>query len=63
VEVVAPVDDPGARAVLRSVLDAQLADPRAWVLRADGVFERLTGEGPTCQERFMTTGGAEVALR
>jgi polyphosphate kinase len=63
VEVVAPVDDPGARAVLRSVLDAQLADPRAWVLRADGVFERLTGEGPTSQEQFMTTGGAEVALR
>jgi polyphosphate kinase len=64
VEVVTPVDDPGARAVLRSVLDAQLADPRAWVLRADGVFGRLTGEGPTCQEQFMTTaGGAEAALR
>jgi polyphosphate kinase len=64
VEVVAPVDDPGARAVLRSLLDAQLADPRAWVLRADGVFERLTGEGPTCQELFLTTaGGAEAAVR
>ncbi|HUP51160.1 MAG TPA: polyphosphate kinase 1 [Longimicrobiales bacterium] len=64
VEVVTPVDDPRARAVLRSVLDAQLADPRAWVLRADGVFERLMGEGPTCQEQFMTTsGGAEAILR
>jgi polyphosphate kinase len=64
VEVVTPVDDPGARGVLRSVLDAQLADPRAWVLRADGVFERLSGEGPTSQEQFMTTaGGTEAALR
>jgi polyphosphate kinase len=64
VEVVAPVDDPVARALLRSVLDAQLADPRAWVLRADGVFERLSGEGTTSQELFMATaGGTEAALR
>jgi polyphosphate kinase len=40
VEVVTPVDDPAARAELRTVLDTQLADPRAWVLRPDGVFER-----------------------
>ncbi len=53
VEVVTPVDDPAARAVLRSVLDAQFNDPKAWVLRADGVFERLEGEGPTSQEAFM----------
>jgi polyphosphate kinase len=53
VEVVAPVVDPAARSVLRSVLDAQLDDPRAWVLRPDGAFERLRGEGPTSQERFM----------
>jgi polyphosphate kinase len=57
VEVVTPVDDQGARSVLRAVLDAQLADPTAWVLRPDGVFERLTGEGPGSQERFMRTGG------
>jgi polyphosphate kinase len=55
VEVVTPVDDPAARSVLRAVLDAQLADPRAWVLRPDGVFERLPGAGPTSQELFMET--------
>ncbi|HUF75786.1 MAG TPA: polyphosphate kinase 1, partial [Longimicrobiales bacterium] len=64
VEVVAPVDDPAARSLLRAILDAQLADPRAWVLRADGVFERLAQEGPTSQEQFIATaGGAEPSLR
>jgi polyphosphate kinase len=57
VEVAAPVDDPAARAVLRSVLDAQMSDPRAWVLRADGAFERLGGEGPSAQELFMSADG------
>jgi polyphosphate kinase len=62
VEVVAPVDDPAARVVLRSILDAQLDDPRAWVLRPDGAFERLAGEGPSSQELFMspTRGTAEL---
>ena len=64
VEVVAPVEDPSARGVLRSLLDAQLADPRAWVLRADGVFERLAGEGPTSQDLFIAKAvGPEAALR
>ena len=52
-EVVTPVDDPEARKVLRAVLDAQLADPRAWILRPDGVWERLSGEGLTSQQHFM----------
>ena len=52
-EVVTPVDDPEARKVLRSILDSQLADPLAWVLRPDGVWERLTGDGPTSQRHFM----------
>ena len=60
VEVVTPVDDPAAREALRSVLDAQLSDPRAWILRADGVFERLRGEGPTSQEQFMSASQAAV---
>ena len=64
VEVATPVDDPAARGVLRSLLDAQLADPRAWVLRADGVFERLSVEGVTSQELFIASaGGTEAALR
>jgi polyphosphate kinase len=60
VEVVTPVDDPSARAVLRSVLDAQLEDPRAWVLRPDGVFERLRGEGLGSQEVLMGSVAAEA---
>ena len=57
VEVVTPIDDPAARAVLRAILDEQLSDPRAWILRPDGVYERLRGEGVTAQQHFMTTGG------
>ena len=48
-----PVDDPEARKVLRSVLDTQLADPQAWILYPDGVWERLSGDGPTSQRHFM----------
>jgi len=57
VEVVAPIDDPDARSVLRSILDSQLDDPRAWDLRPDGVFERRSGEGLTSQEQMMLSGG------
>jgi len=60
VEVVAPVDDPRAREVLRRVLDTQLADPRAWVLRADGAFERLDGKGLDAQHQMMATRGGVV---
>jgi len=62
VEVATPVDDPAARAVLRSVLNAQLADPRAWVLRPDGAFERLGGDGPSSQELFMNSATGAPAL-
>ena len=58
VEVVTPVDHTGARAVLRTLLEAQLEDPRAWVLRPDGAFERLRGEGLDSQHRFMASGGS-----
>jgi polyphosphate kinase len=57
VEVVTPIDDGESRRVLRAVLDMQLADPRAWVLRPDGAFERLTGDGLDAQHRLMATGG------
>lgn len=57
VEVVTPVDDANARAILRALLDAQIADPRAWELRADGAFERLQGEGLDTQHLMMASGG------
>lgn len=57
VEVVTPVDDAEARLVLRAVLDAQISDPRAWELRADGSFERLRGEGADSQHLMMASGG------
>ena len=62
VEVVVPVDDPAARDVLRNILESQLRDPRAWILRPDGVFERLDEDGPGSQERFMETAGGTEAL-
>jgi polyphosphate kinase len=60
VEVVTPVDDPDARVVLRRILDSQLDDPRAWVLRPDGAFERLRGEGLDSQHQMMATRGGVV---
>jgi polyphosphate kinase len=60
VEVVTPVDDSGAREIMRRLLDAQLSDPRAWVLRPDGAFERLRGTGLDSQHQMMVTrGGVE----
>ncbi len=58
VEVVTSVTDPDAQQRLSWILDTELADPRAWVLRGDGAWERLAGEGPTAQERFMEEAGA-----
>lgn len=57
VEVVTPVDDPNARAVLRALLDAQFSDPQAWELRPDGAFERLQGVGFDSQHQMMESGG------
>lgn len=53
VEIAAPVDDPEARARLEAILEAELADPRAWILRPDGSYQRLADEGMTSQERFL----------
>ncbi len=57
VEVVTPVDDSAARAIMRRILDEQLSDPRAWVLRPDGAFERLRGAGPDSQHLMMQSRG------
>jgi polyphosphate kinase len=43
IEVVAPVSDPVARAMLDGLLNRELSDPEAWQLRSDGGYER-TGE-------------------
>jgi polyphosphate kinase len=40
VEVVTPVDDPGARVRLDQILDVQLGDPSAWTLESDGSYTR-----------------------
>jgi len=40
IEVVAPVTDPEGRSELDAVLTAELSDPAAWVLRADGSYEQ-----------------------
>jgi polyphosphate kinase len=52
VEVATPVRSEADRARLRELLDRELNDPRAWVLRPDGSYLRLEGEGPTAQEHF-----------
>lgn len=53
VEIAAPVADAEARARLEVILNAELNDPRAWVMRPDGSYQRLAGEGLTAQERFL----------
>lgn len=67
VEVVAPVEDPAARARLDHILDVHLADPAAWELRADGSYVRRARSGAAgvqgSQERLLeeTAGGGETA--
>ena len=46
VEVVAPVFDTAARAQLDRILEADLTNPTAWLLSADGSYERGGGEAP-----------------
>lgn len=65
VEVAAPVDDPRGRARLQAILDAEFADPRAWIMRPDGAYQRLQGDGPSAQERFLreASGAAPGRIR
>jgi polyphosphate kinase len=53
VEVVTPVRSPELQARLRTILDAELDDPRAWILRPDGAYQRMEGEGASAQDRFL----------
>jgi polyphosphate kinase len=62
VEVVAPVSDPVCREKLDALLEAELADPTAWELGADGSYRRRTptpGADPRgSQERLLGLAGA-----
>jgi polyphosphate kinase len=55
VEVVVSVTDPDARARLRAILDAELSDGGAWILRPDGAYERSFSRGQGVQERLLAT--------
>lgn len=47
IEVAAPVTEPEARAALDALLQRELSDPQAWLLRSDGSYERVgDGAGP-----------------
>jgi polyphosphate kinase len=43
IEAVVPVEEPRAQLRLREQLDAELADPDAWVLHSDGSYSRAGG--------------------
>jgi len=62
VEVVAPVQDPAARARLDAILTAELDDPTAWDLDADGAYRRRApapGRDPrSSQERLLDLASA-----
>jgi polyphosphate kinase len=57
VEVAVPVVEASARARLGWTLDAELADPTAWVLRGDGSYVRATDDGvppgPSTQDQLI----------
>jgi polyphosphate kinase len=45
VEVVAPVTDADARAMLDSLLERELSDPEVWTLHPDGSYRRAAAMG------------------
>lgn len=65
VETVVPVDDPELKALLREILDVQLADRRnAWEMQPDGSYLQAhpgEGDGSACQARLIEL--AEQRLR
>ena len=64
VEVVAPVNDPAARARLDGILELQLTDPTAWDLEPDGNYRRRSPESGadrrTSQERLLSLSSANT---
>jgi polyphosphate kinase len=71
-ETMFPVTDPALRARLKSALDIYFADNvKAWRLRQDGSYERVTGKGPRlrAQEKLFddavhaAAGGGAASTR
>jgi polyphosphate kinase len=56
IEVVAPVQDPAARARLAALLDQELSDPKAWELQPDGSYQRrsASAENRSSQEELLS---------
>lgn len=56
VEILVPVLGAEPRGRLRSILDTELTSSHAWILRPDGAYERLRGQGPHSQDVFLDPG-------
>jgi polyphosphate kinase len=64
IETVAPVVDAGCRARLDTILDRELTDESAWVLRADGGYRRASATADTwsrAQSAFAAEAQADLA--
>jgi polyphosphate kinase len=61
IEVVAPIADPACRQRLEQILERELNDASAWVLRADGRYERAESV-PTPGSEAQLLALAETAL-
>jgi polyphosphate kinase len=61
IEVVAPISDPACRQRLEQILERELNDASAWVLRADGRYERAEPV-PTPGSEAQLLALAETAL-
>jgi polyphosphate kinase len=64
IETVAPVVDAQCRARLDTILDRELADESAWVLRADGGYRRVSATADTwsrAQSAFAAEAQADLA--
>ena len=61
VEVIVPVEAPPLRALLREMLDTQLADDRsAWTMQPDGSYVQEQGDGVGCQQQLVDFAEARV---
>jgi polyphosphate kinase len=64
VEILCPVEDPQLRGRIREILDIQLADnSKAWILRADGAYDRVKEPGPALRSQQKFIEQARAASR